>query len=646
MDWLRNLFITNQVIVFAVYGQVFFTLGVALAVQSMKHTRLHLGKQMRWLAGFGLSHGLVEWGYVFIPIQATYLPQPAVQVLQWLQLLLMLISFINLLHFGLRTMIRNSPFREPESSWIVVGALVILTVVLAVAPHSDRPVDHLAMAREHLEIWGRYLLAVPGALVGALGILASARDMREMQLPRIGRWLQISAISMAGYALLNLVTPEHHYFLSRLLNYTTVLQAFGVPAQIWRTLVGAGILYGMVRSLAVFEIETDQRLRAAEQRKLLEAERELAVMNQIAITLGRAREPGVAMGAVLGQLVHFLDCTQGQIALREGGDRWQLVAEAGGASPEHWQVPALIQATADSGEVMTEHQADGRYGVGIPIRVGPRLLAVAALWRRLPMEFSPQERQVVEAMGTLLGVSLENSRLWVEVRRKEAARTEWISRIIKAQEEERRRIAHELHDEVIQGLVLLCRRLDLLDAPGLPPHLSQRLSDTRGEVEGLITALRNFTRDLRPPALDDLGVVASLRRLLDDLGNTSSIQWDLKVGGSPRRLARDTELGLFRIAQEAIRNVQRHAEADHITVELEFTEQGAALKVSDDGKGLPAWAAQGDLATSGRLGLLGMQERAALLGGDLNIQSEPGRGTTVSVNVPAQPERFRTLRNA
>lgn len=110
--WLRQWFITNQVIVFAVYGQVFFTLGVAIAVQSMKHTRLALGRHLRWLAAFGITHGLVEWGHVFIPIQATYLPGNVILVLHWLKFVLLVVSFVCLLQFGLRAAPNCHPVRE------------------------------------------------------------------------------------------------------------------------------------------------------------------------------------------------------------------------------------------------------------------------------------------------------------------------------------------------------------------------------------------------------------------------------------------------------------------------------------------------------------------------------------------------------
>lgn len=633
--WLRQLFGTNQVVVFAIYGQVFFTLGVALAVQSMKHTRLVLGKHLRWLAAFGLSHGLVEWGYVFIPIQASYLPDRAVESLRWLQLGLMIASFAFLINFGLRTAMRGGPLKESVGIWSLIA--MILTLVAAIGvPQEPSP----EQVRTGLEIFSRYLLAVPGALASAVGVFRAAGDAKAMQVSKVDHWLKISGWSLGGYALLNLVTPEHHRMLSRYMDYDTVLQTFGVPAQVLRTLVGFGILYGMVRSLSLFEVEQDRLLMEANEKKLLEAERELSFMNQIAITLGRARDPGSAMKAVLEQFLPFLRCHGGEIALREEGatPEWRLVARAGPRTPgsrRSGPLSPLVREVASRDALVIRELEPKLYGVGIPIRGSQTLLAAAVLFKSEPVRLSPQEAQVVQSLGSLLGVAIENSRLWAEVQSKEADRTEWISRIIAAQEEERTRLSHELHDEAVQSLVLLCRELDQLEeaAPSGHAPIRVRFAKARWQAEELIGSLRNYAHDLRPPALDELGVAACLHHLLVDLSLRSGIRWEMNVTGEPRRLSRDVEIGLYRIAQEAIRNVEHHARARLVAVKIHFGPGRVDVKVSDDGQGMPPCAWQGGSAASGRLGILGMQERASLLGGKLTIDSKPGQGTTIAVSV-------------
>lgn len=307
-------------------------------------------------------------------------------------------------------------------------------------------------------------------------------------------------------------------------------------------------------------------------------------------------------------------------------------------------VSPFIQEVANRDRLIVRELEPACFGIGIPIRGGHSVLAVAALFRRDPMEMSPQEMQMVDSLGPLLGVSLENSRLWAELQNREADRTEWISRIISAQEDERRHIAHELHDDSVQTLVLLYRRLDQVEdsVKPLPEPVRTGLQQARRQVEELIGSLRNFAHDLRPPALDDLGVASCIHRLLLDLSLRTGIEWEMNVEGTDRRFGRDAEVGLFRIAQEAIRNVGRHAQARSVHVDLRFESQGVYLRVVDDGQGMSPRVWQGGSAASDRLGLLGMQERASLLGGELLIDSRPGGGTKISVTVPFSPQSSRS----
>ncbi len=208
--------------------------------------------------------------------------------------------------------------------------------------------------------------------------------------------------------------------------------------------------------------------------------------------------------------------------------------------------------------------------------------------------------------------------------------------VIRAQEEERQRIARELHDETIQSLVLLYRRLDSLqsDSEPLPSPLSDRLNEAKRTAEEVVKELRDFTKALRPPILDDLGMVTSVRRLLADFVERTKIKGQLKVAGEERRIPSDRELGMFRIAQEALRNIERHAEATRIAVTVTFAKHEVRLEVVDNGVGFSMVSGSGDFTASGQMGFLSMQERAELLGGKLEIQTSPGKGTRVTVSVP------------
>lgn len=208
--------------------------------------------------------------------------------------------------------------------------------------------------------------------------------------------------------------------------------------------------------------------------------------------------------------------------------------------------------------------------------------------------------------------------------------------IVRGQEEERQRIARDLHDDSIQSLVLVCRQLDGVRDPSLnlPPRVNDGLQAARSTVEQVVTGLRDFAKALRPPILDDLGMVASIRRLLMDFTERTQIGGELKVAGKNRRLSPDAEIGVFRIAQQALWNIEHHARATSVTVNIIFNDKEAGLEVVDNGVGFAVPPAPTDFAATGKLGLIGMSERAELLGGRLEIQSTPGKGTRVITYIP------------
>lgn len=220
--------------------------------------------------------------------------------------------------------------------------------------------------------------------------------------------------------------------------------------------------------------------------------------------------------------------------------------------------------------------------------------------------------------------------------RSEAMLRHYLRQIIGAQEDERRRLSRELHDDTAQALVVLSHRLDaLLNAyrEQLPERVLQRLDELLELADDILRGVRSFSRDLRPPVLDDLGLVPALESLTSDLSQ-EGIRAEFQALGPRRSLSPEVELTLFRIVQEALRNTQKHAEASEVLVRAEFEDARVSITVRDDGKGFKMPEEIGSLAEMGKLGLLGMQERVQLIGGELMIQSEPGEGTTIVVDVP------------
>jgi PAS domain S-box-containing protein len=212
----------------------------------------------------------------------------------------------------------------------------------------------------------------------------------------------------------------------------------------------------------------------------------------------------------------------------------------------------------------------------------------------------------------------------------------YLQQVTKAQEEERKHIARELHDVTAQRLVALSHHLEEFtrnDRP-LTPDKPLLLAKLREQVKEALQEVMCFTRDLRPPILDDLGLIPALEWLTDDLKERFSVEANLRVLGTQRRLSPEAELLLFRIIQEALTNVRRHAQASRVEVTLEFGKDKTRASVRDNGTGFEPPKTLGDLSRVGKLGLIGMQERAQLLGSSLKIRSKPGTGTTVVVEAP------------
>ncbi|MBI4259675.1 MAG: GAF domain-containing sensor histidine kinase [Actinobacteria bacterium] len=243
---------------------------------------------------------------------------------------------------------------------------------------------------------------------------------------------------------------------------------------------------------------------------------------------------------------------------------------------------------------------------------------------------SHADEDLLRAVAGQIGVALDNARLHRDERDRLRS---YVQEVTRAQEEERKRLARELHDTVAQDLVRLVRGLDgMTEAPAARSD-EMTAGDLRGLGGAILEDVRRVGRDLRPTVLDDLGLVAGLEWLSSDLRVRSGIEATFRVSGRRRRLPGEVELVLFRIAQEALTNVEKHAGAGTVAVLARFEAGSVRLVVEDDGRGFEP-ARSHRLAREGRFGLVGMEERARLVGGSIDVRSRPGGGTAVSVEVP------------
>jgi len=213
----------------------------------------------------------------------------------------------------------------------------------------------------------------------------------------------------------------------------------------------------------------------------------------------------------------------------------------------------------------------------------------------------------------------------------------YVQQITRAQEDERKRVARVLHDDMAPPLLLLIQRLDTIASrtrPRLSDSLKESLEDLRNQAVEALEGLRRCAQGLRPRILDDLGLIPALEWMAEDLTEYYGIDTHVRVVGTECSLSDEAQMLLFRIVQEALSNIRRHAGASAAEVKLEFESKQVRVTVSDNGQGFEIPAHVEELASAGKLGAIGMHERARLLGGGLEIQSELGKGTQVVTEIP------------
>jgi PAS domain S-box-containing protein len=212
----------------------------------------------------------------------------------------------------------------------------------------------------------------------------------------------------------------------------------------------------------------------------------------------------------------------------------------------------------------------------------------------------------------------------------------YLHQVTQAQEEERKRIARELHDDTIQSLVVLGRKIDDIyyDDKELPESKRKMLEDVRQETDNIMAGVRSLSQDLRPPILDKLGLKPALEDLCSNVERMSGIQVQLVFKGKPRRLPTEVETTLFRIIQEGLRNIWKHSKATNAELLVDFREERTFINIRDNGQGLNFTTPPDELARFGKLGLAGMKERTRLLGGTMEIETAPLEGTFIKIEVP------------
>lgn len=425
---------------------------------------------------------------------------------------------------------------------------------------------------------------------------------------------------------------------------------------------GTIVNYEGQRALAWF-------MRDITERKMKEAEiqrqnRELTALNTVSVIMNQhSGNIEQMLQQALEQVLATLEVPAGWISIAPEDARPYIAAMAGltGSTTEletHFpdcdcgrvldktRAPTTVKpdGKCPSFNLYTPEGTNVKQHASVPLIAGGRVVGALSVAAPSSSYFNSDNFRLMVIIGTQLGVALENARLWKDLQNKERLRAQLLAKALHAQEDERRRIARELHDELGQSLNALIFGLKTAEIT-----VEQHVADVQDVLRRLRVATSDAVRelqtviyDLRPSLLDDLGLIPALRWYAESRLESQGIQVALETEHKEEaRFSPDVETALFRIAQEALTNALKYAEADMIQIRLTVNEKKITLAIFDNGKGFNLSSVLKNRGRDGRgLGLLGMRERAELLAGTCHVESELGVGTHIQVEIPCTSDDF------
>ncbi len=398
------------------------------------------------------------------------------------------------------------------------------------------------------------------------------------------------------------------------------------------------------------------------QAELLRRNLDLAALNSIAAELSHSRGLVDVMHRSLVKVIEFTNSDAGWVnALTEGGKQANIICHFGLTDETMQRLsrvdfsncncktavlkksPLLIGGSKSACPLLSQRLSNGRFlrcHVVVPLVSKSTVFGLMGIASSESSSFKTEHLRLLDAIGHQMSVAFENARLWEELKHKEELRGRLLEENISAQETERKRIARELHDQTGQSLTSLMVGLKMLEKDS-PKDIRHRITDMRQLTAQTLDEVHNLALELRPSSLDDLGLVAAVKQYTQEYTAKFEINTDFQtIGFDGRRLLSQVEIALYRIIQEALTNVVRHAQAKRVSILLEARGSSIVAIVEDDGKGFNIKQIS-QSATQRNLGLYGMYERAALIDGTLTIESKPGMGTTLFVELPEKGNVIR-----
>lgn len=400
--------------------------------------------------------------------------------------------------------------------------------------------------------------------------------------------------------------------------------------------------------------ELDERVKERTA-ALIYRNQELSILNAVAITVNQSLKLEDILDRALEAVLRLTEVDMGAVFLFEELQGALRMMAYRGMSPEAAQVAANLGLMDSSCGGVMDHsrvvivpdishykgvraRSLQREGVNtlvhVPLTAKGCVLGSMCVGTRREREFADEEQNLLQAIGSQIAVAIENARLYAEVQQKERMRGELFKKAINAQEDERKRIARELHDETSQSLTALLFAAEEAGQMKGVSAVRKRVDGMRELIQHTLDGVHKLIFDLRPSILDHLGLVPAIRRLAKSRLEAKGVRVWIEGNGLTERLSPEMETALFRVLQEAMTNIARHSAARNVWIACWIEDTCVHLEVKDDGVGFDLI----DLTISPEslrgLGLLGMQERLEVIGGNMQILSTPGSGTIIDISVP------------
>jgi len=657
---ISSFFAANMVLVFFINGLAFFAMGLAITLEMRRSSKLKLAESLWLLAVFAYLRSLANWLEMFLLIQGQAAPASDNLPLETAKALLLPISTMFLLQFGVKTIIAANQ-RHLWLRWVPLAlfSFWLLALIQAVYSSSGASAEWLLAA----EVWARYFLYLPGSVLSGLAVFLHWRIFREMKLPHIARNCTGVAAAFGLKAILaGLVVSPAPYFPASFLNEISFLAVVGVPVQVFRTITTLAITFFVVRVLRVFEIEQRRQLEMATQQHLqaqqeaLETQRQAReeierwsaqledVVNTIAMAISQPLELKEILDIALRKALELTGLEAGTVYLVDDrAEELTLVAHHGLSQRVIQGVDGmkigegLTGRAAGSGElIVVENVSEDprltrmvikkegfQFQASVPLKSKDRVLGVITMVSKGRRPFIPQEVNILTAIGQQIGIAIENARL-----------NEQLQSI--AALEERDRIGRELHDglaQVLGYMHLKSKAVEGLLSSGQMAQAQAELHEIQEVAREAYGDVRESILGLRTTITPSAGLIPTLTEYLHKFSRQSGISARLVMGDDAKmEFAPAAEIQLLRIIQEALTNIRKHSQASRAWVRFEADAEGAVITVEDDGRGFdPSRIGQDGQE---HFGLQTMRERAESVGGVVQISTQPGQGTRLTVQLP------------